>query len=32
MGKVIDRGLAILDERGLPLPEGVRTREDLRLG
>jgi DNA invertase Pin-like site-specific DNA recombinase len=31
MGKVIDRGLAILDERGLPLPAGVRTPEDLRL-
>jgi DNA invertase Pin-like site-specific DNA recombinase len=31
MGKVIDRGLAILDERGLSLPAGVRNPKDLRL-
>jgi DNA invertase Pin-like site-specific DNA recombinase len=30
MYKLVDRGLQILDERGLPLPAGVRSREDLR--
>jgi DNA invertase Pin-like site-specific DNA recombinase len=29
--KLIRRGLELMQERGLPLPEGIRTREDLRL-